>query len=571
MKRTLSICSPTSALIACAVVAAANAVAASSPATGGATVTVDLALDDFMDFGGAQTVADLPGPDGHVTFREAVTAVNNTPGPQTIAFAIPTSEWGIFSSVMPVIEIENMLYVSDDDTTIDFSTQTAFTGDTNPSGNEVGILYMGPPAAIPSIYLAADRCTVRGLDAGWGNNVGNTIWISGNENLIVGCNTNGLSIRGLSGGGHFNVVQGSRFKEGVHVLSGASDNVFIGNTFNWGLRINGDSLYGPCERNRVGGATPAERNVLAGKGYWGEEGFPLGTQLEIRNAVDTLVQGNYVGTTADGMAKHPGSSGTGGIWVALGSTGTVLRDNVVSGIVMVGTDHYQGQRFGVGITINGAATNTTVVGNRVGVAADGVTPIANREGVVVQSDPNGIPTGVQFGGALPAEGNVVAFSETNGVRVVLDANKVKISRNSIHDNGGLGIELVGWNDTGVTPNDPMDADTGANALQNYPVLSVATPSQVAGMLSSTPSSSFELQFFANAVGDASGFGEGAQFVGSTTVNTNARGVTTFTASLAQVVPPGTAISATATDAAGNTSEFSRWVTVTPAFQRPTRR
>ena len=38
------------------------------------TITVDLALDDFEDFGGARTVADLPGPDGHVTVREAVTA-----------------------------------------------------------------------------------------------------------------------------------------------------------------------------------------------------------------------------------------------------------------------------------------------------------------------------------------------------------------------------------------------------------------------------------------------------------------------------------------------------------------
>jgi hypothetical protein len=119
------------------------------------TVTVDLALDDFMDFGGAQRVADLPGPDGHVTLREAVTATNNTPGAQTIAFAIPTSQWSFFYSDRALIRLDNMIYVSDDDTTIDFSTQAIFTGDTNLLGGEVALQYAGPPAGIPSLWIAA--------------------------------------------------------------------------------------------------------------------------------------------------------------------------------------------------------------------------------------------------------------------------------------------------------------------------------------------------------------------------------------------------------------------------------
>ena len=44
-------------------------------------------LNDDSDFSGLQQVNDLPGPDGRVSFREAVTAANNTPGPQTIAEA----------------------------------------------------------------------------------------------------------------------------------------------------------------------------------------------------------------------------------------------------------------------------------------------------------------------------------------------------------------------------------------------------------------------------------------------------------------------------------------------------
>lgn len=50
---------------------------------GDETITVTT-LNDVTDFGGAQQVADLPGPDGRVSFREACTAANNTAGPQTI-------------------------------------------------------------------------------------------------------------------------------------------------------------------------------------------------------------------------------------------------------------------------------------------------------------------------------------------------------------------------------------------------------------------------------------------------------------------------------------------------------
>jgi len=548
--------------------------ALAAPAAG-QTVTVDLALDDFMDFGGAQTVADLPGPDGHVTFREAVTAVNNTPGPQTIAFAIPTSEWSIFYADRALIRLENMLYLSAPDTTIDFRTQTAFTGDTNPAGGEVALQYAGPPASIPCLWLASDHCTVFGLGNAFGNNFGNTIWISGNHNRLLGSVTNGLLIRGdYADGGRFNQIggvnpgEGNVFAEGVDVLSDADDNVLVGNVFRWGLRISGDTLYGLCDRNRVGGPTAAERNVLAGHGYYGEEGYPVGTQLEVFQATDTLIEGNYVGTTEDGSAKHPGWSGTGGIAVGIGAARTVVRGNLISGIVMIGTDHYQGQRFGTGLAVMASASGTIVTGNRIGVAADGVSPIPNVEGAVIQSDPNGVPQNVRFGGAALGEGNVVAFNERAGVRVGGTSTGVSIRGNSMRDNGALGIDLIGANGLpGVTPNDPLDADSGANRLQNYPVLTSASARRVAGSgrsattvggrLRSAPNRAYQLDFYASAAADPSGHGEGAQHLGSLTVITDAQGVAAFTASLLTPFAPGPSISATATDADGNSSEFSR--------------
>lgn len=551
------------------------ALAVSAPAAA-QSVTVDLALDDFMDFGGGQKVADLPGPDGHVTFREAVTAANNTPGAQTIGFAIPTSEWSIFYNDRALIRLENMLYVSAPDTTIDFTTQTAFTGDTNPNGGEVALQYAGPPASIPCLWLASDHCTVIGLGNAFGNNFGNTIWISGNYNKLIGSVTNGLLIRGDYGtGGTFNQIggtnpgEGNVFAEGVNILSDADDNVLVGNEFHWGLRISGDTLYGLCDRNRVGGPTAAERNVLAGHGYYGEEGYPVGTQLEVFYATDTLIEGNYVGTTNDGNAKYPGYSGSGGVTVGIGANRTIVRDNLISAIVMIGSNHYQGQRFGIGLAVVASATDTTITGNRIGLAANG-TPLPNVEGLLVQSDPNGTPHNVRVGGPAADDANHVAFNETNGLRVGGTSTGVAIRRNSIHDNGALGIDLVGTAGLGVTPNDPLDADTGGNLLQNYPVLRAATTRRVvgtglsqtivSGRLHSAPNQAFALDFFANAASDPSGHGEGAVYLGSATVVTNAQGIAHFSAALFGPSQAGALISATATDSAGNSSEFSACIT-----------
>ena len=68
------------------------------------TMTVTT-LNDVVDFTGSQQVSDLPGPDGLVSFREAVTAANNTTGPQPIAFAIPTEEFWLFTD-MALLQLE---------------------------------------------------------------------------------------------------------------------------------------------------------------------------------------------------------------------------------------------------------------------------------------------------------------------------------------------------------------------------------------------------------------------------------------------------------------------------------
>ena len=137
-----------------------------------------------------------------------------------------------------------------------------------------------------------------------------------------------------------------------------------------------------------------------------------------------------------------------------------------------------------------------------------------------------------------------------------------ILMNSIHSNSGLGIKLGG----GLipTPNDPGDSDAGINNLQNFPVLNSITSAggstTIAGTLDSTPSTTFRIEFFANAAPDPSSFGEGETFLGFADVTTDAGGIATFATTLPGItVGPTQFVTSTATDPNGNTSEFSQLV------------
>ena len=123
----------------------------------------------------------------------------------------------------------------------------------------------------------------------------------------------------------------------------------------------------------------------------------------------------------------------------------------------------------VEIGLTNAANFSVIQGNRIGTDATGVAPLGNG-GIGVRIS----AFGATVGGTEAGAGNTIAFNGGAGVvdQLVefISSERNAIRGNSIHSNGGLGIDLNG---DGVTPNDPGDADSGPNGLQNFPVLSVA--------------------------------------------------------------------------------------------------
>ena len=89
-----------------------------------------------------------------------------------------------------------------------------------------------------------------------------------------------------------------------------------------------------------------------------------------------------------------------------------------------------------------------------------------------------------------------------------------------------------------------------------------------GTLPSRPSASYTLEFFANHSLNTAGFGEGEVYLGSTSVTTGPTGNVSFSFS-APANPLGDGstsayFTATATNASGQTSEFSQALALTQA-------
>jgi hypothetical protein len=216
--------------------------------------------------------------------------------------------------------------------------------------------------------------------------------------------------------------------------------------------------------------------------------------------------------------------------------GNVISGNGTHGLIIVG--------------INSAGTGNEVRGNTIRLNANA--------GVVVDADSTLIV------------GNLIFQNGSEGVAVAADAQRVRISANQIFANGALGINLAGGtqNGFGVTANDNDDPDTGANNLQNFPVLASAIRSSngvtnVAGSLNSNPNVQFRIELFLVLAADASGHGEGQILWAVQNVTTNSGGNRGFTFQVGGL-SQGQILTATATSVtAGNTSEFSANVTVIP--------
>ncbi|HSB11109.1 MAG TPA: HYR domain-containing protein, partial [Blastocatellia bacterium] len=284
-----------------------------------------------------------------------------------------------------------------------------------------------------------------------------------------------------------------------------------------------------------------------------------------------VVQGNLIGTDATGNSAL-GNSGSGiqvtGANNRVGGTTTAAR-NVISGNGAFGISMFAGSLGGTPFATNG----NEVQGNYIGSNSAGTGPVGNALGGISIQASGGSSASNNVVGSAGGASNLIAFNGGDGVTLsTADASPLSgnlILSNSIYSNAGLGIDLTAAFPTdGPTPNDPCDADAGPNNLQTSPVLTSAFASAgvttIQGTLNSTPNTTFTIQVFSNTECDPSGSGEGETLLGSTTVTTDSSCSGSFKFTTNKPVG-GQVFAATATDPAGNTSEFSPCVALGAAL------
>ncbi len=372
------------------------------------------------------------------------------------------------------------------------------------SGNtSIGLVVTGTGNRVQGNFIGTDVSGTQTLGNGsWGVSLsgsGNTLGGDGAGNLISGNASNGVTVQG----------QGHRV-QGNFIGTDVTGTRTLGN--GTGIRVSGLG-------HTIGGTESGAGNLISGNRFAG---------LDISLANNNTVQGNFIGTDVTGT--KPVGNG-------LGLTIGAAMDNVIGGTVP-GAGNVISGNAGDALRID--SPRNRVQGNRIGTDFSGTAPLSNGgHGVFLRTAGSNT-----IGGAEEAAGNLIAFNGGDGILVDRGLGNA-IRRNAIfgHANG-RGIRLLnGGNRNQAAPN-LTSAVSGGGLIT------------VEGILISAPNTTYTVELFANSVCHSSGFGEGERFFASLTVATNAKGRANFTLVVAIFVKPGQFVTATATDPAGNTSEFS---------------
>ncbi|UCE20169.1 MAG: hypothetical protein JSV84_07495, partial [Gemmatimonadota bacterium] len=510
------------------------------------------------------TNAEDSGPG---SLRQAIEDANRNPGSDLIEFNIPPA--GLVHTIQP----SSILPPITDPVIIDGYTQTGASPNTNPVGQGLNtvlkIVLNGSSAGdAMGLEIVAGNSTVRGLVIKDFSAEG--IWIhTGGGNVIEG-NFIGTDFSGISASGNGmegvsiwssnntvggttpaarNLLSGNAQMGVLMIGAGVTGNVVQGNligtdisgTADRGNALFGISIFGGAN-NTIGGTNPGAHNVISGNDA-------IGVLIIESTASNNVVQGNFIGTDVTGTSPIGNSN-----------AGVVIQqqasNNTIGGTSMESTNVISGNGFAGVYLANSGTTDNLVLGNFIGVDSYGTGALGNGgDGVRIDDE----ASDNSIGGTA---GNTIAFNVLAGV-VSSSGTGNAILSNTVFSNGGLGIDL---NDDGVTPNDAGDGDAGANHVQNFPVLTSATPDLVQGNLNSTPNTEFRIDFFSNTECDPSGYGEGETFLEGIIVYTDTGGDASFSFTPSDAIAEGQFITATATDPSGNTSEFSQCIEIqVPCF------
>ena len=393
------------------------------------TSAADIAVSDFVE-----AVVEVTEPkhtvyvrntndSGADTLRAAITYADANKG-TTIKFAIPMSDPGfvdVSGGKQFVITPATLLPpITGHGTFLDGSSQQDATGSTNTAGPQVAIVGPGVDQStqqngfLYGLAVGSSECVIKGLAiekcfAGIG--------LAGSKvtgNSILGCQFIGNANSGvaITYRAHGNTIGGPGPGDG---------NTFLplrGESAGTGILIDGNGADG----NFVYGNIIGNLNAQAG-----QNSISLFSGVQISGGA----QDNYIGGFAPGLG------------------------NVISGNLIFTLSVLQPVGFGVWIKDAGTDSNS-VLGNRIGTAADGNSAVANLIGVAVSdgaSDNN-------IGSFIPGGGNTISGNFFEGVSIANGATSGNVVAGNYIGTNPVGNGAIGNGSSGVL----ISYATGGNTI-----------------------------------------------------------------------------------------------------------
>jgi hypothetical protein len=459
------------------------------------------------------------------SLRSALSLAQNcTGGPHTIVFDVPAAT---LTAGVALIRVGSPLpTVYCPGTTIDGTTQTSNQGNSNNvilgTGGTVGTGPDGRPDSGDEPFLPRLDGPEVEID---GTGVDASLWILFADRVTI----RGLSIHG----GGFDLTQNAE-RFGNLEIQGGTGIVIEKNVLGAPARSfsSPGGNYGNLIR-LAGGSGITIRQNLMGFNQW-RAILVADSSVSDLTIEQNEIAGSYIGLSLG----HPGPAG------ALKIDSNLIRDLVDNGTDLVRVGASFGQTVGSARITNNTFRNTGY--------------------------------GLFIGSSRPVlfEHNIVSGGPNDALYTSNIFFPLTITQNSIFGNG-LGIDLVEI--VGVTPNDGKKDDRQYNAGMDYPIFTVATLSgaalTIAGYVGAKAAGD---GIFSNAVvevfkadnvppnqngeivaGDGLSVphGEGRIYLGTVASDSLGRFQATLPVPAGMSLSVGDAVTATATDTAGNTSEF----------------
>ncbi len=332
------------------------------------------------------------------------------------------------------------------------------------------------------------------------------------------------------------------------LLGGAAANYFSGNA-GYGVLITGPlATNNAVTANLIGGPAP---NALGGVGI---------VDAPANQVTANVIAGNYrngvrvANSSGDHVAMNNRIENN-----LIGCDTQTAIPNAENGVVFDNATF----TYAIGNVICGNGSNGVAVldqrshdnfiqGNYIGwhPTATAAMPNAYSGVLLFGGDAN------RVGGTNSWEANVIAHQYLGGVWVARGIGN-RVWGNSMYSNLAWGIRL-GTNTTAY----PTEQDGVPNRSQRAPWLTNATLGSlsISGLLQSRPAATYMLEFFLSDSNSLAAPGQGKYPLGRTTVTTDGAGLAPvavlFDSGAALLAAPGMIVTATATDANGNTSAFS---------------